>query len=146
MKLHKLVFFAHGWHLGLTEEPLLDEVVQAWRYGPVVPSLYHEFKWFLADPIDGLAVRSSLRRTIAPTVDPEDDFVSRLLNKVWSSYGQFSAASLSAMTHEADSPWSVVKRQNRGARRVEIPNSLIAQYFQRKAQENREANGLQDEE
>lgn len=43
VRLHKLVYFAHGWHLGLNRGPLLDEAIQAWRYGPVVPSLYEEF-------------------------------------------------------------------------------------------------------
>lgn len=44
MKLIKLVYLAHGWNLGLTGEPLITEHVQAWRYGPVIPSIYHDFK------------------------------------------------------------------------------------------------------
>ena len=32
MKLHKLIYYAHGWHLALTGEPLIDEPVQAWNY------------------------------------------------------------------------------------------------------------------
>jgi uncharacterized phage-associated protein len=30
MKLLKLVYFAHGWHLALKGEPLLNERVEAW--------------------------------------------------------------------------------------------------------------------
>src|SRR5208282_4587731 len=44
LKLQKLVYFAHGWHLALRDQPLIDELVEAWDYGPVVPSLYHQFK------------------------------------------------------------------------------------------------------
>jgi uncharacterized phage-associated protein len=44
MKLQKLVYFAHGWHLGLTGEPLLDEEIQAWSFGPVVRSVYNAFR------------------------------------------------------------------------------------------------------
>ena len=51
MKLQKLVYYAHGWYLGLTGRPLLDELIQAWSFGPVVRSLYNEFKEFGADPI-----------------------------------------------------------------------------------------------
>jgi len=43
LKLQKLVYFAHGWYLGFTGEPLLNEGIQAWEYGPVIPSLYHDF-------------------------------------------------------------------------------------------------------
>ena len=34
MKLQKLIYFAHGWHLAVFDAPLLDEEVQAWDYGP----------------------------------------------------------------------------------------------------------------
>lgn len=55
MKLHKLLYYAHGWHLGFTGEPLLDEAIEAWAYGPVVPSIYQELKMLGSAPIDRLA-------------------------------------------------------------------------------------------
>src|SRR5277367_2017193 len=51
MQLLKLVYFAHGWYLADSGAPLIDEMVEAWRYGPVIPSLYHEFKAFGKNPI-----------------------------------------------------------------------------------------------
>ena len=44
MKLLKLVYIAHGWSLGLFGEPLIDEAVVAWTYGPVIPDLYKVLK------------------------------------------------------------------------------------------------------
>jgi len=41
MKLHKLLYYAQGWHLGRTGKPLLDETLGAWTYGPVVSSIHH---------------------------------------------------------------------------------------------------------
>src|SRR5262245_29920187 len=52
MKLQKMIFFAHGWSLALYDEKLIDEPIQAWQYGPVVQSVYHEFKSFGAARID----------------------------------------------------------------------------------------------
>ncbi|MCC7437458.1 MAG: DUF4065 domain-containing protein [Armatimonadetes bacterium] len=40
MKLLKLVYIAHGWHLGIMGKPLISDEVQAWKYGPVIPKLY----------------------------------------------------------------------------------------------------------
>ena len=46
LKMQKLVYIAHGWHLALYKEPLVaDEYAEAWEYGPVFPSLHHEFKY-----------------------------------------------------------------------------------------------------
>ena len=39
MKLHKLVYFAHGICLAVYNKPLIKDEIQAWQYGPVVPEL-----------------------------------------------------------------------------------------------------------
>src|SRR5580698_6281331 len=59
MKLHKLIYFAHGWGMGITHKPLLNETVQAWQFGPVVPSVYREFVEYGSRPIDRLATEFS---------------------------------------------------------------------------------------
>lgn len=52
MKMQKMLYFAHGWHLALLDKPMMNEVVQAWQYGPVFESVYHTFKYFGANLID----------------------------------------------------------------------------------------------
>ena len=42
--LLKLVYFAHGWHLGRTGQPLINRPVEAWKYGPVIPEVYDAFR------------------------------------------------------------------------------------------------------
>ncbi len=48
LKLVKLVFLSYAFGLVLAkDEPLIDprfDKVEAWRYGPVIPSVYHSFK------------------------------------------------------------------------------------------------------
>ena len=56
MKVQKLVYFAHGWHLGITKKPLINEQVEAWPYGAVIPSLYDYLKQW------GLILSSSRSR------------------------------------------------------------------------------------
>ena len=51
MQVLKLVYIAHGWNLGLNAQPLVNEDIEAWQYGPVIPSLYHKYKQYGSNPI-----------------------------------------------------------------------------------------------
>ena len=46
MKVLKLVYIAHGWNLALYDEPLISDSIQAWKFGPVIPSVYQAFRVF----------------------------------------------------------------------------------------------------
>ncbi len=115
MKLQKLVYYAHGWHFGLTGRPLLDEAVQAWSYGPVIMSLYKAFTESGAGPITQPALNYKLlpgtlqmqvhRPSIEDFPTEDKEFVKRLLKQVWKIYGDFTAYQLSNMTHAAGTPW-----------------------------------------
>lgn len=138
MKLHKLLYYAHGWHLAFRSNPLLNEMVEAWEYGPVVPSVYQEFKDLGSEPISRLALDWDDRfRLVEPTVDPTDQFVVALLNRIWEVYGKFSAAQLSRMTHATDGPWHETRKQHPNIRGVDIPNALIREYFERRLKDGR---------
>ena len=92
LKLQKLVYYAQGFHLAMFEKRVLfPEDIEAWTHGPVVDSLYHEFKTFGAGPIP------------RPTnFDPEilSSEQRELLDEVYKVYGQFSAWKLRNLTHD----------------------------------------------
>ena len=143
MKLHKLVYFAHGWHLALWKEPLINEMVEAWEYGPVVPTLYHEFKEYGARKIPRLATDwnpETLDWDITPKIDADDSRVPKLLDRIIVVYGRRSAVDLSALTHVKNSPWTRTVEKNPGIRHVDIPNKQIRAYFAQKMDRSRKAN------
>lgn len=143
MKLQKLVYFAHGWHLAFWEKPLIDEMVEAWEYGPVVPTLYHEFKEYGAREIPRLATDWNPETSdwdITPLIDTSDDQVAQLLDRVIVVYGNRSAVALSALTHVDESPWKKTVEKHPGIRHVDIPNDLIQKYFKKKLSRNRESS------
>jgi uncharacterized phage-associated protein len=147
MKLHKLIYYAHGWCLGIADKPLINETVEAWKYGPVIRSLWDEFRDVGSKPIErraydvGFAPGTTKFVFNAPSVPP-DDFSLPLLKRIWELYGPLSAVQLSQMTHEHGSPWSETwgKAQAEGVTMgVDIPNDLIRAYFKQKAEANRHA-------
>src|SRR5580698_3189897 len=52
MKIQKIIYVAHGWNLAFMGNPLVEQRVEAWPYGPVIAELYRDFKKFKALPID----------------------------------------------------------------------------------------------
>ncbi|GAB5444937.1 MAG: Panacea domain-containing protein [Fuerstiella sp.] len=127
MQLQKLVYIAHGYHLAFTGEPLINEAIEAWPFGPVVRSLYGEFAHFGRNPISRLA-ECDFGGLIHPIEDPH---VKRLLDKVWKEYSEYSGWQLSNLTHQSGTPWhmTVNNSENAGVRRPDIPNDLIRKYY-----------------
>lgn len=128
MKLQKLVYYAHGWFAGYTGKPLINESVEAWQYGPVIPSLYREFKQFGSGEI---GVKASVMDgfEIVEVPPPEDEGMRKFLTSVWESYGKYTGIALSEMTHAAGSPWHETWKANQGVRGVDIPFELVAKHF-----------------
>ena len=135
MKLVKLVYISHGWNLGLNGEPLINEAVQAWKYGPVVESVYHEFKKYGSEQVTSLATEFVGFKVITPCVD-EKDVV--LLDKVWDVYSDMDGVKLSSLTHQPGTPWDIVWNKDGGNRisGKQIPNDLIKQHYQQKIATN----------
>lgn len=109
LKLQKMMYYQQGFHLAYFETPLFDEDIIAWQYGPVVPSVYQEYKSFESNSI------STSKEGISLSDDEEE-----LFNNVYEEYNQFSAVALMKMTHE-ESPWkttdinSVISRDKMAA-------------------------------
>ena len=134
IEIQKLVYFAHGWNLALTGKPLIGEFIEAWRYGPVVRTLYDAFRKFGSDPITEKAfswrvAANGKFQCETPAIQsdsPPDDFYAReLVNKIWRKYGSLSAFKLVEITHLPDSPWRQAFEQNKHY----IPNESIEAYF-----------------
>ena len=140
MKIQKLVYFAHGWHLGYGFGALSAEHAQAWRWGPIFPELYHNVKIWgsgpIMNPLRAVEVDGKRLHWTKPSIPPDDTFATRLIERVWEVYGHMSGPALSQLTHEPDGPWHVIRNRNPGARNLVIPNPIIRDYFARKIQTN----------
>lgn len=95
LKLQKLLYYLQGFHLAFFGQPLFNEAIEAWTYGPVVPEVFQEFKRYK-------------KRDINP-----ENYVDRLVltpdqqqmfDMVYSEYNKFSAVALMNMTH-TEGPW-----------------------------------------
>jgi uncharacterized phage-associated protein len=134
MKLQKLVYYAHGWYAGYTGQPLINESIEAWPYGPVVPSLYHEFKRYGSGPVRSKATGFDGSTGFFEVPAPTEPEIRQFLSNIWSSYGRYTGMALSEMTHASDGPWAQARRTSDGIRSADIPFDLIAHHFREAAQ------------
>lgn len=129
MKLQKLLYFTNAWYLALKEEPLIDELVEAWQWGPVVPSIYHALKNFGPNFIEGLCKDEDGN---IPRIPQTDTYTHSLLNEVWRVYGHLTAIQLSNLSHVKDGPWDTANAENTmQLKNWPIRNEVIKTHFQR---------------
>lgn len=135
LKLLKLVYIGYGWVLALIAEKLFEEPILAWPHGPVVRSLYDEFKHNGKEPIKDFSIEFDLEslKVKEPRIPSSDEDVSLILDYVWKVYSPYSAWALRNKTHEDNTPWS--QTFDRGRRDTVIPDELIQDHFQRKISE-----------
>lgn len=127
MKLLKLTYIAHGYYLGFFDKALFNNKVQAWKYGPVIPELYHVIKRFGQKPVseDVVSLYSESK------MDAE---THNFIKIIWNNYKKFSGSELSSKTHLPDTPWDKVYT---GHHFKEIDNDIIKEYYKERLNDKR---------
>lgn len=109
MKVLKLTYIAQGLHLAAYNEALYLESCQAWQYGPVVLPVYHLTKRHKKQPIvDCEDFKDS------KGIYEGDNATISLLEKVWKTFGSWSALDLSAWSHREGSAWDKAYNEDGG--------------------------------
>ena len=130
LKLIKLVYIAHGYLLALMEKSYLNaryDRVEAWKFGPVIPTVYHTFKYKANNPITEKGyvciLENNEPKFVVPIVDPSANAV---LDFVWKRYGKMSSSDLVSLLHEKGTPWSYCYKEGQN---VEIPDLDTKLYY-----------------
>lgn len=126
MQLIKLTYLCHGWMLGLVGRPLLNESVQAWRYGPVVKSLYDAVKNYKDQPVTSPISVNIFGHVPKNDLDATDNDI---IEQVYNIYGHWDGIALSALTHKQGTPWEITWMQH--GQNAVISNDLIENHYKR---------------
>jgi len=139
MKIIKLVYIAHGWCLAISQKPLILNPVEAWRYGPVIRSLYDEFKKFGNGPILELAEYDEVEKKSGEVKESIGENVIKILRSVYQIYGDFEAFRLANLTHMPNSPWAKATADSK----TFISNDIIKDEYEnlwKRSQEQAQAS------
>lgn len=128
LKMQKLLYFMHADYLVKTGSPLVKEVFEAWSYGPVIPSVYDQFKQFSRKKITSRASTFDprTRQTKTPTLELAPE-VHAELAEIFALYVDVEAGLLSSLSHRSDGPWDQALKKFDDHRNINrsIPNDLI---------------------
>lgn len=119
LKLQKLLYYEQGYHLAAFGTPLFDDEVEAWMYGPVVPSVYDHYSKNGSSP---------LPQEGDPVILSEDEEL--LFFQVYDAYRDYSAIGLMNLTHK-ETPWLSTTPHDRGS---VISRKSMQNFFMTKIQ------------
>ncbi|WP_153124701.1 Panacea domain-containing protein [Peribacillus tepidiphilus] len=134
LKLQKLLYFSYARFLLRTGEKLFKEPIVAFKYGPVVESVFHKFKVHGSSVIDYKEDETMSISTDEHAVTPsfmkiassEHGLIALdCILDVLSDYSKMTATELVEKTHIKGGPWDRVYKPGRNSL---IPDDLITQY------------------
>ncbi|MCL5771311.1 MAG: DUF4065 domain-containing protein [Actinobacteria bacterium] len=97
LKMQKLLYYAQAWYLVNFGKTLFDDQILAWSLGPVIKSVYDEFKEFRHTPI----IFEDNFGQIIKQFNKED---LNFLDEFYDQFNSYSAHDLVNMSHNED-PW-----------------------------------------
>lgn len=103
LKLQKLLYYSQAWHVAITGQPLFADPIEAWVHGPVVASVFGEYKNYRWAPLQLPGP--------APLVEEgvEGYPLKTHLEEVLLRYGHFTGPQLESLTHQ-EPPWVDARR------------------------------------
>lgn len=133
LQVNKLTYIAHGYTLACFNEPLVKDQAEAWRYGPVFPSVYHAFSVHNADPIPNLyychtiPASKEIKERITFFETMIDDNGREVIDRVLEGYKDLSGGELINITHAKGTPWS--NNYKSGKFGIAIPDIETMDYY-----------------
>ena len=104
MKLQKLMYFVACEYQKDAHTVLFSEPFEVWRYGPVIRSVYDEFKAYGKNAISSYA--KDAKGTAYIVDESTSPKLKNAINRIWNAFKDWEAIPLSNITHEDKSGWS----------------------------------------
>lgn len=116
LKLQKLLYYAQAWYLVNFGTALFDDKIEAWQFGPVVPSVYNEFKSFGRNPIELTDYECTNIISDETCINYLDEFCEHFM--------KYSSTDLVSMTHNEE-PWKKAYLSDN----KEIKPEILKEYY-----------------
>ncbi|MDD1443758.1 DUF4065 domain-containing protein [Dolichospermum sp. ST_sed3] len=117
LRLQKILYFSQCAYLSVNNEVLFTDEIEAWKYGPVIPSVYHKYK----DCVNKIL---ELPSDYTCSLNDEN---KNFLNGIWELFSKYSVNELIHITHN-HTPW--VEAYKKGANTI-IEKDTLKEYYKK---------------
>lgn len=118
LRLQKILYFIQAVILCNTDHTCFNDEMQAWEYGPVVPTVYHEFKSY-----GSMNINKKYNVSLSFPDKEDENLIINMLDYLKS----YSTSQLITITHNQD-PW---RNAYRNGINSEITPESIKIYFKK---------------
>ncbi|MFP7699430.1 Panacea domain-containing protein [Candidatus Phytoplasma pyri] len=125
MKINQLLYYIQGHYIAKHEEPLFNELIEAWLCGPIIPHIYGKFLEFVDRPIPNNYV------CFEATNNALNPSAKNIIYQVIAKYANISQYDLSVMIHNA-SPWKNAYNPRKQWKNNLITTQLLTVFFKNK--------------
>jgi uncharacterized phage-associated protein len=126
----KIVYMVQGWTIAVGR-PIVSELPQVWKYGPVHRDVYEAYNHFGHDlPTGPQRVKGG---STVPSVPVADVQALMDIASVVSMYSSMTDLELSSIAHAEGSPWKIMAEASnfQVSMGTVIPEAIIASHFGR---------------
>lgn len=106
MKLQRLMYFAQFWYVKNFNKFLINDWFSRWEFGPVIPSIYHQLKYYGSNPVSSYIWLLSANNEAIVYMMGNNPAAWNFLNEILDIYGNLDGFELSAITQRDSSAWS----------------------------------------
>ena len=132
----KMTYMSHGYAWPITKHRLISDQVEAWKYGPVYPTVYEAFSDYGSNTVDSLyycGTELSLKDKIEERIrNLEKAFTEKekeVIDNVVEAYKDWTGGQLIALMHRKGTPWK--RHYIKDWTGIVIPDEDTKEYYTR---------------
>lgn len=141
-----MTYMAHGYTLAITKHNLIHDNVEAWKYGPIYPTVYEAVSNYNDKPVKKLYFSNILLTSpeIEKVIKELEVVFSKqeieIISEIVNNYKDYTGGEIIALMRKDGTPWE--KYYNENYMHTHIPNHETKKYYKKLVKNRKSGKSL----